>query len=170
VLLRNFSKPTRSVTHFHAFVFLLGLICGACGAKRSTVVKESTMPVPTFQIRITLSEDAATELSDAEESIHGVVYFGGTRAGTDARDPSSWVELGSYQFETMEAGIISVSDAVISEGAFQQLKDPNYIYTIYVFSGGRVFKRNVLGGGYMTGLIGEAVKAPIEISCNLAAE
>ncbi len=150
-------------------VLLACTFCASCAANRSTTKSESTIPVPPFQIRVTLSDAAATKLRDAGEIIKGAVYFDGdgTPKYHEETAPFRAVILGVYQFETREAGIISISNAVISEEAFERLSDSNYYFTINVFSGRRAFKDNILDDGYAQGHIRDTINAPIEVFCDL---
>jgi hypothetical protein len=131
--------------------------------------KEPQMSVPSFQIQITLSDRAAKKLRDAHETIKGAVYFDGD--GTSRPDeytaPMRPVVLGSYYFELPEAGTVSVTDATISQAAFKRLTDQDYYYTLNVYSGRRAFKDNVLSGGYSETHISEALKQPIQVTCDL---
>src|ERR1700722_3558510 len=77
------------------------------------------------------------------------------------------VYLGEYEFELMEAGAVSVSNAFISEEAFKRLTNQDYYYTINVVSGRRAFQDNILGVGGSQGRIEKLGKVPIEITCDL---
>jgi hypothetical protein len=153
-----------------AIVLLFCMTAAGCSATRPQTPNEAKIPVPSFQIKVTLSDAAAKKLRDAGESIKGFVIFDGDGTPKNHEDSTGGgraVELGSYWFETAEAGVVSVTDAVILDEAFRRLSDADYYYTINVFSGRRVFRDNILDGGYAEGHISDAVKAPIEIRCDL---
>lgn len=59
-----------------------------------------------------------------------------------------------------------VTDAKISKEAVGRLSDPNYHFFINVISGRRVFKDNVLDGGYADGRASDLNPAkPIVVRC-----
>jgi hypothetical protein len=148
---------------------IICMVSVGCSDNRSPAPNDTKIPVPPFQIKIMLSDAAAKKLRDAGESIKGAVYFDGDGTRKDHEDtaPFRAVVLGVYNFETTGAGGVSVSNAVISEEAFHRLSDSNYYYTVNVFSGRRAFKNNVLDCGDAEGQISNAVKSPIEITCDL---
>ena len=162
----------RSMTRLVAIVFLAAF--GSACQKQGNFYppeKGPQLPVPRFQIRITLSEAAAKKLRDAHESIKGWVAFDGdghSRPG-EYTAPMRSVVLGFYEFEIDRPGVVSVDHATVSEEAFKRLTDTDYYYTINVSSGRHAFKDNVLDGGYAEGHINEATKNPITISCDLLA-
>jgi hypothetical protein len=152
-----------------ATVLFICIIGAGCTDTRSPVTNETKMPVPPFQIRVTFSDAAAKKLRNAGESVKGVVIFDGDGTPKDREDTGGGraVALGTYWFETTEAGVVSVTNAVISSEAFKRLSDADYYYTINVFSGRRVFKDNILDGGFAEGHISDAPKEPIQITCDL---
>ena len=154
-----------------AILLCLAVFVGACGKKTvyDPPEKGPQLPVPAFHIRITLSDAAVKTLSDAHEAIEGWVGFDGdgrSRSG-EYTAPMRPVILGSYEFEIDKPGVITVDHASISQEAFSRLTEPDYYYTVNVYSGRRAFKDNVLGCGGAAGHISEAVKKPIEITCDL---
>jgi hypothetical protein len=152
-----------------ATVLLFCMAFAGCSASQPQTLNEAKIPVPSFQIRVTFSDAAAKKLRDAGESIKGVVIFDGDGKSKPGEDTGGGraVALGDYWFERTGAGFVSVTNAAISDEAFKRLSDTNYYYTINIFSGRRVFKDNILDGGYAVGQISDAVKAPIEIKCDL---
>jgi len=52
--------------------------------------------------------------------------------------------------------------------AFKRLTNSDYYFTVNVFSARRVFKDNILDGGYAEGHISDATKSPIQIKCDFA--
>jgi hypothetical protein len=134
--------------------------CGITGPK---------LRVPTFTIRIALSDPATKKLRDAGESIKGLITFDGDGIPREGEHtaPMRPVVLGCYQFEISEAGDVSIANAYISAEASKRLTDPDYYVTINVFSGRRAFKDNVLKDGFAVMHISQATKAPIQISCDV---
>jgi hypothetical protein len=151
-------------------VLCVFIICCGCSL---IFVEGPQIPVPPFQIKVALTDAAAKKLRDTGESIKGDVIFEGD--GLSQR----WYEivsaqgfhpvgLGVYNFETMEAGIIFITNAVIREKSFQRLTDTNYFCAVNASSGRRVFSNNIIIlRGYPEVRISDAVKAPIEITCDL---
>jgi hypothetical protein len=152
-----------------ATVLLFCMAAAGCSASQPQTPNEAKIPVPSFQIRVTLSDAAAKKLHDSGESIKGVVEFDGDGIPKPHEDTGGGraVGLGTYWFERTEAGVVSVTNAAISDEAFKRLSDTNYYYTINIVSGRRVFKDNILDGGYAGGHISDVVKMPIEIKCDL---
>jgi hypothetical protein len=153
-----------------ATVLFLCMAAAGCSAGQPQAPNEAKIPVPSFQIRLTLSDAAAKKLRDAGESIKGFVIFDGDgtpKTHEDSTGGGRAVGLGTYWFERTGAGVVSVTNAAISDEAFKRLSDTNYYYTINIFSGRRVFKDNILDGGYAGGHISDAVNAPLEIKCDL---
>ena len=74
---------------------------------------------------------------------------------------------GFMNFEKNGEGDLFVTNASISAEAFGRLTNSDYYFTINVFSGRRVFKDNILDGGYAAGHMSEALKSPIQIKCDL---
>jgi hypothetical protein len=136
---------------------------------REPGASEVKMAVPVFQIQITLSQKAAKKLSEAGESIKGLVIFDGDghKKNNEKTAPERDVPLGVYEFERIGAGIVWVTNATISEEAFGRLTNLDYYFTVNVFSGRRVFKDNILDDGYAYGRISEAIKSPVRIDCDL---
>jgi hypothetical protein len=130
---------------------------------------EIKMAVPAFQIQIRFTENAAKKLADAGEWIKGVVIFDGDglKKNNENTAPERDVPLGTYWFERNGAGIVSVTNTAISEEAFRRLTNSDYYFTVNVVSGRRVFKDNILDGGYAEGRISDATKSPIQIKCDL---
>jgi hypothetical protein len=130
---------------------------------------EIKIAVPAFQIQITLTENAAKKLSDAGEWIKGVVIFDGDglKKNNEKTAPERDVPLGTYWFERNGAGVVSITNAAISEEAFTRLTNFDYYFTVNVVSGRRVFKDNILDGGYAEGHISDATNSPIQIKCDL---
>jgi hypothetical protein len=161
---------------FAIYLFVC-LLCVGCGRPQSQatsdakipVLPDAKVPVPPFQIKISLTAAATAKLQSAGESIKGGVIFDGDGQSKPGEDTGAGraVGLGDYSFERVGAGVISVTNALISKEAFQRLSDTNYYYTINVFSGRRVFTNNILDGGYAIGHISDAVKEPIQITCDL---
>lgn len=81
--------------------------------------------------------------------------------------PLRSVYLGVYSFQRAGACTVFVTNAVISAEAVQRLTNSDYYYTVNVASGRHVFADNILDGGFAAGHISDAVKAPIEIKCDL---
>jgi hypothetical protein len=127
--------------------------------------------VPAFQIRISLSDQAAKLLSENRETIKGTIYFDGDGSNGigGGRAPFRNVFLGTYEFELSQPGTVSVSTASISSLAFRRLYSPDYHYTINVYSGRRRLPNNVLNGGYAAGTIRGAAGTTIGIRCDLLA-
>ena len=129
-----------------------------------------TKRVPPFTMRIVLSEEANKKLANAGETISGTIYFDGDGMPfpEESNAPMRDVFLGKHEFELRESGELVVSDASISDEAYNHLSDKNYHYTINVVSGRRVFPNNVLAGGYAAGRLRDLdPKRPIEIKCDL---
>jgi hypothetical protein len=133
-----------------------------------TETNDTKIPVPPFKFKITLTEAAAKKLRDARETIKGVIVFQGDGIPKDGIGTSGdWICLGSYYFETTQAGVVTVSNAVISAEGFKCLTDTNYYVSIDVLSGRRAFKDNILDGGSDGTQIGEIADIPIELKCDL---
>jgi hypothetical protein len=129
-----------------------------------------TIPVPAFTIRIVLTQDAAEKLAGAGETIHGSIYFDGDGTPLPNVKTAPWRSafLGWYEFEMSGPGEVTVSDAVISQEAYDRLSDTNYHFTINVSSGRRAFTDNVLDGGVAGGrLTNLDSNRPFEIKCGL---
>lgn len=141
-------------------------------AKTMAATEDAKIPAPPLKINLALTDDAAKKLQDAGESIKCFVIFDGDGTPKPGEDTGGGrdVDLGVYCFERTGAGVIYVTNALISAEAFRRLSDTNYYYTINVFSGRRVFANNILDGGYALGRISDAVKAPIYIKCSLLEE
>ena len=133
-------------------------------------VAEEQIKVPIFEIEVTLTSEARQKLLSSGESIKGAIYFdgNGTPLPNVKTAPFRDVFLGNYEFEIEKEGIIRIHDATISKEAYSRLDDENYFYFLNVYSGRRVFKNNVLRGGYADGRF-EDLKAgkKIQISCGL---
>lgn len=138
-------------------------------AKAMATMEDAKIPVPTFEINLALTDDAAKKLEGAGESIKGFVIFDGYGTPKPGEDVGAGrgVDLGAYFFERTNAGVIFVTNVLISAEAFGRLSDTNYFYTINIFSGRRVFIDNILDGGYDIGRISDAVKGPVYIKCSL---
>jgi hypothetical protein len=145
-------------------------LLSVCFVVAVATAESDMIPVPPFQIRIILSDDAAQKLNESGETIKGAVYFDGDGTPKEGEEtaPFRAVFLGSYNFELKKPGLENVSEAKISNEAFARLSDRNYHYTINVFSGRHVFKNNILRDGVAVGRIGDATKSPIEVRCTLA--
>jgi hypothetical protein len=130
---------------------------------------EIKIAVPAIQIQITLTENAAKKLTDAGEWIKGFVIFDGDgiKKNNENTAPERDVPLGTYWFERNGAGVVSITNAAISEEAFKRLTNSDYYFTVNVFSARRVFKDNILDGGYAEGHISDVTMSPIQIKCDL---
>jgi hypothetical protein len=138
-------------------------------AKTMAATNDAKISVPSFEINVALTDDAAKKLQDAGESIKGIVSFDGYGIPKPGENVGAGhgVDLGDYFFERTGAGVILVTNALISAEAFRRLSDTNYYYTINVFSGRRVFADNILDSGYAEGHISDVAKVPIYIKCSL---
>ena len=134
-----------------------------------TLRKELQMPVPAFQIQITLSETAAKKMSDAGESVAGCIIFDGDgrKKHNEHTAPERDVPLGYYEFERKFDGVLYITNATIAKEAFERLTNPDYFFTVNVYSGRHVFENNILDDGYAEGHISDAVKSPVQIKCDL---
>ena len=134
--------------------------CGLTGPK---------IRVPTFAIRISMSEEAAKRLTDAGETIKGLISFDGD--GIPRKDeytaPNRPIVLGCYQFEITKPGEISITNAYISAEESERLTDPDYYVGVSIFSGRRAFKDNVLSNGFAEMHISQTATGPIQINCDL---
>ena len=159
----------------HIVLFCLAICATACDKEAKEIVydppeKGPQLPVPTFQIRVTLSDSAAKKLRDAHETIKVAVWFDGdgdSRPGEYTAPMRPVVLSRGYDFELDQPGVVSVDHATVSQEAFNRLTDKDYYYTINVYSGRHAFENNILGGGFADGHISEATKKPIEIKCDL---
>jgi hypothetical protein len=127
-------------------------------------------PVPPFDIQVTLSDAARQKLETAGETIKVAIYFDGDGAPQPGEKtaPSRQVYLGKHVVELRQPGRIRIAEARISEEAVGRLSDPNYHFTINVFSGRRVFSDNVLRNGYAAGLASDLnPTTPIILTCDL---
>jgi hypothetical protein len=126
--------------------------------------------VPEFVIEVSVSSEASTKLRESGESIKGSIFFDGT--GTPLPGiktaPFREVFLGKYDFELEKEGSVIIKNATISKEAYSRLKDKNYYYLINIYSGRRVFKNNILSGGYADGRLEDLQSGKkIEITCGL---
>ena len=153
-------------------IFLPLVLClVSCGRQTGPSIPAGpTTPVPEFTIRVSLTEAATQKLSDAGETIRGIISFDGdgTPLPNVKTAPHRDVYLGSYEFELTQAGELRVSDAVVSKEAYGRLSDKNYHFFVNVYSGRRAFRNNVLNGGYTDGRLNNLdPEKPIEIKCDL---
>jgi hypothetical protein len=126
------------------------------------------VPVPPFDVEVQLTDRAQQSLDAAGETIIVAVYFDGdgTRKRGEDTAPFRDVFLGSHEVELLHPGRVHVTDAKISKEAVGRLSDPNYHFFINVYSGRRVFKDNVLDGGYADGRASDLNPAkPIVVRC-----
>jgi hypothetical protein len=135
-----------------------------------SIATEEIIKVPVFEIEVTLTNEAREKIQSSGETIKGAIYFdgNGTPLPNIKTAPFRDVFLGKYEFELEKEGVIKISDATVSMEAYSRLDDQNYFYFVNVYSGRRVFKNNVLRGGYADGRF-EDLKAgkKIQISCGL---
>ena len=152
-------KKYRTLLGFLIFLFPL-----------MSCVAEEQIKVPTFEIEVMLTSEAREKLQSSGKSIKGAIYFdgNGTSLPNVKTAPFRDVILGNYEFELEKEGVIKVSNATISKEAYSRLDDKNYFYFVNVYPGRRVFKSNVLRGGYADGKF-EELKAgnKIKINCGL---
>ncbi|EDN67744.1 hypothetical protein BGP_2322 [Beggiatoa sp. PS] len=126
--------------------------------------------VPEFVIEIRLSELAQEKLTNAEETVKGIIYFDGDGSLLPGikTAPFRDVFLGEYEFELETSGIIRISDATISSEAYARLSNLDYHFTVNVVSGRRAFNNNILNGGYAQGRLSDFKKEhKILVSCSL---
>jgi hypothetical protein len=157
-------------------ILCVSLLIAACG-KRAPLNPDAELcgltgpkiRVPTFTIRISLSEAAAKRLTDAGETIKGLISFDGD--GIPRKDeytaPNRPIVLGCYQFEITKPGEISITNAYISVEESKRLTDPDYYVGVSIFSGRRAFKDNVLSNGFAEMHISQTATGPVQITCDL---
>jgi hypothetical protein len=131
-------------------------------------VANANISVPPFDVEVQLTEQARQKLETAGETIIVAIYFDGdgrSRPGEHSA-PFRDVFLGSHKVELRHVGKVRITDARISKDAFGRLSDPNYHFFINVYSGRRVFKDNVLNGGYAAGRASDLDPAkPVVVRC-----
>lgn len=131
---------------------------------------DERIPVPEFVLEISLTDEAEKKLEQAGESIKGTIYFDGDGSALpDIKTaPFRDVFLGQHGFELEKARTLTVKNARISREAFSRLNDSNYHYFVNLYSGRRVFARNILSGCYAYGRVDELQAGKqIEIRCGL---
>ncbi len=137
---------------------------------KDDAVDSPAIPLPPFEIQITLSDSAKQKLAGAGETIKGNIHFDGDGLALpgDNRGPSRAVFLGNYEFEIQRPGAIRITNATISAKAYSRLSETNWHLTINVASGRRAFTNNVLDGGFSVGRFLDLNEhKPIIISCDL---
>jgi hypothetical protein len=149
--------------------FVIVLLALAPLAQQANSADER-IPVPEFVLEISLTDEADRKLEQAGESIKGTIYFDGD--GSPLPDtktaPFRDVFLGQHGFELEKAGTLTIKKASVSREAFSRLKDSNYHYVVNVYSGRRVFARNMLSGCHAYGRVDELKAGKrIEIRCGL---
>jgi hypothetical protein len=133
-------------------------------------VAERKVSVPPFDVEVQLTEQARKKLDAAGETIIVAIDFDGDgrRRPGEHTAPFRAVFLGSHEVELRHAGRVRIGDARISREAIGRLSDPNYHFFINVYSGRRVFKDNVLNGGYADGRASDLNPAkPVVVRCGL---
>jgi hypothetical protein len=128
------------------------------------------VPVPPFDIQVTLSEAARHKLEAAGETIKVIVYFDGDGRSKPGEEtaPFREVYLGKHEVELRRPGRVRINDAKISAEAVGRLSDPNYHFTINTVSGRRAFKDNLLSNGTVLGRASDLNPAkPIVVACDL---
>jgi hypothetical protein len=150
-----------------AVLLALPVLVG-CSAK--VPPREVKVPVPPFEVKVTLSELARQRLEAAGETIKVVIYFDGdgTSKPGEVTAPFRPVYLGKHEVELQQPGTVRINDAKISEEAVGRLSDANYHFTINTVSGRRVFKDNVLSNGAVLGRASDLrAGKPIVVACGL---
>ena len=126
--------------------------------------------VPEFELLIELTDSTAKKLKESGETIKASIYFDGDGHALPRvkTAPHRDVFLGHHEVEVNQQGVVHIKDAHISEEAYGRLTDKNYHFFVNVYSGRRVFKNNILDGGYADGRLEDLESAkPIRVSCSL---
>jgi hypothetical protein len=148
-LLLGKSKMKNLLRYFLlSFFILMGCDSDTPPVPHSNPTTNDVMLVPPFVIEIKLSEAAQEKLTNAGETVKGIIYFDGDGSPLPGikTAPSRDVVLGKYEFELETSGIIRISDATISSEAYARLSNLNYHFTVNVVSGRHVFRKNILNG------------------------
>lgn len=127
------------------------------------------MPVPAFDLEVTLSAQAREKFGATGDAIKVIIYFDGdgvSRPGENTA-PFRAVYLGKHEVELRPPSRIRISDAKISKEAVGRLSDTNYYFTVNVVSGRRALKDGVLDCVTLGRASDLSTTSPVVVRCDL---
>ncbi len=110
------------------------------------VEEKDSMLIPSFEIKLSLSDSAEHLLRTRKESVIVKAYYSGVPKDTSAKDYKEWgkIFLPSRSIELMQSRIAKFHNIKISKETYNSLADKNIEVLINVFSGRRSTENNLL--------------------------
>ena len=110
------------------------------------VEENDSVVIPSFEIKLSLSDSAEHLLRTRKESVIVKAYYSGVPKDTSAKDYKEWgkIFLPSRSIELMQSRIAKFNNIKISKDTYKALADKNIEVLINVFSGRRSTDKNLL--------------------------
>lgn len=152
-------------------------VAGAPAPSKAAIVPQAPVAVNdakardpyAFELRISLSEDAAALIVPAKESVGVLINYAGDPApgvGDPFVDELGFIDLGQVEVDVTGKSEVVIDGGALKKDMLKYLQGEPRV-NVNVFSGRQVFEDNVLDCGSFEDDLKVAVTTPVELHCKL---